>query len=683
MPIAAKSQKKVPGLKQTRKSARRRRKRSSKKLKASEVRTAAEERQRNGPAGGGETGHRRAAGQQQRPLRGRQKRHRSRGHPEAGNEARAAGRGPNRPAETQGPAPAEGRRTCWPKLGNCATISNRRAGDRTAAARLRPGDLARIPAMAVGRGAALSGGRGERSQGNCRRAGEIAPPTGGRCPARRRSRPIKPPIWRARIAAMRPLLPAGVDAAWSLAMAQFFAQRDNAPMAADAMAAAASSRSICRPEGRRPNLPPGSRKLDPALDRYSEVHWARQLSRLHGLDWSIVELALATRRLGEQVVIISPATLPWIRSRLAAADRLRLARRTPIDRCDRQRSAGHRRTAVPSGDRPLPRGGRRRGRCRWGRAIRNDLMNRLPYYLAWRQPCRLGAFGRCPAQRGSDRAVRSARRIGATLVHPARRPTWTKSINWLPSRPLWRIGSRRAFPMRRLRISPAPAPGAGSGWRIEMLLATPLFGAASRQRLLADATTADAKLAAGYRPAKIEAVLRAGSRRSRRSVARRSPTAPNWKRPQPAWRPAAAPYAATDARSRERRVRRIEASPRPVRPARSARRAKSAKKPLWQAAGNSAPLCKISIALVGASRIDRREPIRSERCRRNGRRDWRRCVLPSGCCGWPMCAISRPSNAESIDRAAGGGTIYDLLIWQEGRSEAAVADAARRRWSAG
>ena len=52
-----------------------------------------------------------------------------------------------------------------------------------------------------------------------------------------------------------------------------------------------------------------------------------------------------------------------------------------------------------------------------------------------------------------------------------------------------------------------PTAGPGSGWRIEVLLSSPLLSAELRERLLAAATEADAKLAATFRPAKPESVF--------------------------------------------------------------------------------------------------------------------------------------------------------------------------------
>ena len=195
----------------------------------------------------------------------------------------------------------------------------------------------------------------------------------------------KPADLAARMAAFAPRLPAGVDNPASLAMAQLFAERGGEALSTDAASASQAIDRFSR-DGTLAELSAWVAKLNPDLDRFAEVRLARAVSKTSGLDWPAVQLAISAERLGQQVVAIDPAILPWIQHRVESADRLRLAgERVLLDGigADRgERGSALLRQAIDiytqAADDAAVVGG--------AMQLQNDLLNRAPYYVAWFEP---------------------------------------------------------------------------------------------------------------------------------------------------------------------------------------------------------------------------------------------------------------------------------------------------------
>ena len=195
----------------------------------------------------------------------------------------------------------------------------------------------------------------------------------------------KPADLAARMAAFAPRLPAGVDNPASLAMAQMFAERGGEALSTDAASASQAIDRFSR-DGTLAELSAWVAKLNPDLDRFAEVRLARAISKTSGLDWPAVQLAISAERLGQQVVAIDPAILPWIQHRVESADRLRLAgERVLLDGigADRgERGSALLRQAIDiytqAADDAAVVGG--------AMQLQNDLLNRAPYYVAWFEP---------------------------------------------------------------------------------------------------------------------------------------------------------------------------------------------------------------------------------------------------------------------------------------------------------
>ena len=327
-----------------------------------------------------------------------------------------------------------------------------------------------------------------------------------------------PPDYAARISQLRPTLPSGVDSPWSLAMAQYFSIRSRVPLPSE-QAAAAVAIDRFTTDGSAAEFAAWEKKLSPALDRFSEVRWARQLARLPGLEWTTVQRALSARRLAEQVVTIAPAALPWIHERIESADRLRLsAERLLTDDIgiDRQPNANrllrqatdlyHEAAddvAVVSG----------------AMQLRRDLLNRLPYYLDWRQAAGWEPLADAPKDGDLSALIAKLAELDRVLAAGwrqavGRQPTAAdqspvaeqiEQINKLAAE-LASLADRIESGLGDSNIDglTGSAPGAAAGPRIEAFLSTPLVGAESRQRLLAAAAEVDGKQAVAFRPLKAE-----------------------------------------------------------------------------------------------------------------------------------------------------------------------------------
>ena len=312
----------------------------------------------------------------------------------------------------------------------------------------------------------------------------------------------QPPDLAARTSDLRPRPPAGVDAGWSLAMAQCLAQQNHTPMPADAIAAAKALDRFAI-DGTPVEFAGWLKKLDPSLDRYAELRWARTLGRMHGLDWSLVQLAIATRRLAEQTPIIAPAALAWIEPRLKAADRLRFdAERQLTDGIASDRQAAAARLFRQASD-VYHEAADDIAVVTAAIQIRNDLLNRAPFYAAWLENAGWEPPSETPKSADLIQLLGRLGELDRALAPPD--PTKLEEINKLAAESAAladRIENALSEP--NINVLTGPTAGSGSGWRMELLLSTPLLSAESRERLLAAAADADAKFAAGFRPLKPE-----------------------------------------------------------------------------------------------------------------------------------------------------------------------------------
>jgi hypothetical protein len=308
------------------------------------------------------------------------------------------------------------------------------------------------------------------------------------------------PDLAARISRFRPIPPAGVDTGWSLAMAQFLAQQYRTPMPADALAAAKALDRFAT-DGTPVEFAAWIKKLDPSLDRYVEVRWARMLSRLQRLNWPLVQIAIATRRLAEQTPMIAPAALAWIQPRLKTTETLRLdAERLLTDGIATDRQATAARLFRQAAD-LYHEAADDIAVVTSAMQIRNDLLNRAPFYAAWLEAAGWEPPSETPRNADLVELFGRLGELDRALSTPD--PAKLEEVNKLAGESA-ALADRVEAGLAESNVAAlsGPTAGAGSGRRMELLLSTPLVTAELRERLLAAVADADAKVAAGFRPLK-------------------------------------------------------------------------------------------------------------------------------------------------------------------------------------
>ena len=319
----------------------------------------------------------------------------------------------------------------------------------------------------------------------------------------------QPPDLAARIAKFAPRLPAGVDHAASLAIAQLFARRGSRPLPAEVLAAMQALDRISG-EGTLAEFTAWIAKLDPRLDRFAEVRLARSLAAAANapnsqLDWPAVQLALKAERLGQQVVATDPALLPWIRRRVETADRLRLAgERTLLDGIGadrRERGSSLLRQAIDGYSQAADDSAVVAGSLQ----LQNDLLNRAPYYVAWYDPIMLAAAPESPRPADLLDLLDHLAALSAALDSgdPARLDQLRNLTTQMTP-----LVEQIESGLGEIAVAGLSSRGSvGRVSRIEALLSTPLPNAEIRDSLLVALSDADARLAKSYHPVLVPAVV--------------------------------------------------------------------------------------------------------------------------------------------------------------------------------
>jgi hypothetical protein len=236
-------------------------------------------------------------------------------------------------------------------------------------------------------------------------------------------------------------------------------------------------------------------KLPADRQRYSELRLARQLAALPGVDWKLMQLALQTRRVGEQAASSGVDATVWVREQVESADRLRLAgERELLDNIRRDpeaTSATLRRalTIYQTAHSDM-------SAVLQARLLRNDLLHSAPYYLQWHAQAGENIDGSAPRYAALSELLDDLFRLAELLEQPD--PVNLAALRRLVPR-LERARNQIEQSLQPdaidLLIGPPPQPG--DAWRIELLLSTPLLKAAQRQKLVDSLASMDAQIAAG------------------------------------------------------------------------------------------------------------------------------------------------------------------------------------------
>lgn len=304
---------------------------------------------------------------------------------------------------------------------------------------------------------------------------------------RRLARGERPPFGKPenvveRIAAAVPREAPSPMPPYSLAMAERRAALTGRPPSADVQAAtAALDRLIAG--GQPQEFAQWLAKASPTVRRYAEIRRTALLAAVPDGDAALLRQTAETIRLGERVAAGCGACLPWVRARLAVADRLRLdGERELIDRIGPEWHARSRQRLERAA-------AEYRAADEAARAIlaadhlSRDVLHRLPAYLAWHR--HTGGAPNLPGPRAD--ALRQAM-AALTALHEVRRSADPARLEELNQR----TATLRALvePIEgslqepRLAALTAPPLTAGTAYQVDLLLSNPLPRATSRTRLL-------------------------------------------------------------------------------------------------------------------------------------------------------------------------------------------------------
>ena len=241
----------------------------------------------------------------------------------------------------------------------------------------------------------------------------------------------------------------------------------------------------------------------PAHDlQFSEVRLAQQFAQIRGLNWAVLQQALQARRYGERVAALDPCAVPWVQQRVERADQIRLeAERRLLDQidADRESFASERLRKALS---EYGTAAEKAALIRQAIHLKNDLVNRAPYYLQWYEAAGAHSGGYSPDYDDLKAMLKGLCRLCSEL-ETENASQW-ESVENLQTRLLElqrRIEVHLQYPAIATLTEPPVVPG--DGWRIELLLSTPLPRTPVRLQLLQAAVETDAASAAGFRPAEV------------------------------------------------------------------------------------------------------------------------------------------------------------------------------------
>ncbi len=275
------------------------------------------------------------------------------------------------------------------------------------------------------------------------------------------------------------------EATPSLGLAEYLARRRGLPLRPELQSCAAALDRLLADEDETKFKTWVAQAVTPESQRFSELWLARRLAAEPRIAWSEKRLALRVRRLAEQVAASSLDCLPWVRDRLAAADRVRWEAERAL--CDRigpnwQQQVREQLTRAEGEYRAIAQAASQLATIR---QLAQTLATRAPDYVRWRIAVGGDARPGLPGDEVMEGFLDALAKTLAFLEQP-------DPAN-LPD--LIRQGTILA-PYRQQLFEPGFQDQAvaawidkpGDAWRIESLLTTSLPSALTRWRLLTAAS---------------------------------------------------------------------------------------------------------------------------------------------------------------------------------------------------
>ena len=286
-----------------------------------------------------------------------------------------------------------------------------------------------------------------------------------------------------RIAAAKFLAWPDADTVFSLGLADFLARKRAVPLPKELQSRVAALDGFIRQGDQKAFQQWVEKSLTPEYGRFQEFWLARRLAQETEIPWSDQQLVMQTRRGGEQVAAASLPCLPWVRDKIEAADRRRLAgERELLDRIagDWQPRA----QSLLSEARDGYRGAQQDIYLLIAaRQQSNDLAERCRGYVRWCWAAGLEQHTDVPGYKLLARLLDSLNSLCVLLDNPD--PTRLAQVRRLHSQlaALQKEVESGLSERAISRIVGSP----GDPWKIESLLLTSLPSAAARLQLLAGA----------------------------------------------------------------------------------------------------------------------------------------------------------------------------------------------------
>lgn len=231
-----------------------------------------------------------------------------------------------------------------------------------------------------------------------------------------------------------------------------------------------------------------------------ELRLAAALAPRDDLEWGLVQLALKARRRGEQVAA-APRYLPWIRSSVEEADRLRIEGERSL--LDGLGDGGHRAgESLREALRLYEQASADLDVVRRATQVSNDLAFRVPYYVRLHNISRrTNTFIRPNFEELRD--LLGSLQLTTDLLEEHRVEQIHRIQSLTDNCQRLRASLEADFSAEQaILLGETPADD-GTAWRISLLLDQPLADGETRSELLRAADRAEAAFAPGFRPREV------------------------------------------------------------------------------------------------------------------------------------------------------------------------------------
>ena len=300
----------------------------------------------------------------------------------------------------------------------------------------------------------------------------------------------------ARINALRPARAFGTVDPRSVAMLELLAKEGGPPLPTELATTVAQLDQVIA-TGNRTDLESFAKSLKPEQSRWFELRIAAWLAERSELDFRLVQLLLTTTRASGRAAAGAAVGPLWVQASLEQADGRRLAAErkllTAAARSDREALIADLTAALDAYQAALAD----EEAIRAAQRLASDVWHALPHYLAWNAAIANQTAG--PTREHLKQLMAELAALDKLLAAPAPGKAADARAAAAALDKTRQTIEYDLDPVNVEQLLSAPA-SPGEGWRIELLLETPLPSAPVRAALTALLPQIDGALAAGVQP---------------------------------------------------------------------------------------------------------------------------------------------------------------------------------------